>query len=152
MSVSFLAPKRGGGEGELQHSLVSDATVGDPIRTIGKEACHFDFFMDENFSEDFNGSASLNFLAIQTADLPPVQNLHLGVNDDTDDSAVLLNLIQLLLDLFLAQVIAPLGGGLRECLLLGLGPGNRKDDTPTPLSQSSFINKTSGLGEGKHPQ
>ncbi len=73
-----------------------------------------------------------------------MKNLHLGVNDDTDDSAVLLDLIQLLLDLFLAQVIAPLGGGLREGLLLGLGPGNRTDDIPTPLSQSSFI-QTSGL-------
>merc|ERR1719438_201732 len=54
--------------------------------------------------------------------LPPSEDLHLSVADDTDDSAVLLHLSQILLNLLLSQVISPLGAGLGEGFLLGLRP------------------------------
>merc|ERR1719147_675566 len=54
--------------------------------------------------------------------LPPPQNLHLSVHDDPDHSAVLLDLLEIFLNLLLAQVISPLGAGLGEGLLLALGP------------------------------
>merc|ERR1719341_903131 len=54
--------------------------------------------------------------------LPPVEQLHLGVDDNSDDSAVLLHLSKLLRNLLLAEVISPLGARLGKGLLLGLGP------------------------------
>lgn len=52
--------------------------------------------------------------------LAPAQLLDLGVGQDTDDGAVLLQLLQLSLNLLLA--IGVLLGVLGEGLLLGLGP------------------------------
>ena len=54
--------------------------------------------------------------------LPPVEQFHLGVYNDSYDSAILFHLSQLLGNLLLAEVIGPLGAGLGERLLLGLGP------------------------------
>ena len=64
------------------------------------------------------------------------------MHNDSDNSAVLLDLIKILLDLFLAQIIAPLGGSLGEGLLFRLGPALRKLDKNNPRP---VIVKTSGL-------
>merc|ERR1719464_326278 len=54
--------------------------------------------------------------------LSATEQLHLCVHDDPDGSAVLLDLVQVLLDLLFAEVISPLTAALSEGLLLGLGP------------------------------
>ena len=57
--------------------------------------------------------------------LAAAEQLLLSVADEAHHAAVLLNLVQLLGDLLLAEVILPLLGGLGERLLLGLGPARR---------------------------
>ena len=57
--------------------------------------------------------------------LAAAEQLLLGVADEAHHAAVLLNLVQLLGDLLLAEVILPLLGGLGERLLLRLGPARR---------------------------
>ena len=66
------------------------------------------------------------------------------MHNDPDNSAVLLDLIKILLDLFLAQIIAPLGGSLGEGLLFRLGPALRKLDKNNP--RPVIVSRTSGLG------
>ena len=58
----------------------------------------------------------------QNSNIPASEDLHLCVDNNPDSGAVLLHLGQILLDLFLAQIIGPLGTGLSESLLLRLGP------------------------------
>merc|ERR1711935_492960 len=50
--------------------------------------------------------------------LPSSENLHLGVGNNSDGGAVLLYLLEFLLDFLLAQIVSPLG----ESLLLALRP------------------------------
>ena len=57
--------------------------------------------------------------------LAAAEQLLLGVADEAHHAAVLLDLVQLLGDLLLAEVILPLLGGLGESLLLRLGPTRR---------------------------
>ena len=57
--------------------------------------------------------------------LAAAEQLLLSVADEAHNAAVLLNLVQLLGDLLLAEVILPLLGGLGERLLLALGPARR---------------------------
>jgi len=54
--------------------------------------------------------------------LPAAQDLHLSVHNDSDNSAVLLDLVQIFLDLLLAKIIGPLGARFSESLLLGCRP------------------------------
>merc|ERR1711962_1818047 len=54
--------------------------------------------------------------------LPAAKDLHLGVDNHSDHGAVLLNLVQVLLNLLLSHIIGPLEAGLGESLLLGAGP------------------------------
>ena len=61
----------------------------------------------------------------QASVLPAAEDLHLCVDDQPHGRAVLLHLTKLLLDLLPAQVVGPLGAGLGEGLLLGLGPVHR---------------------------
>jgi hypothetical protein len=68
------------------------------------------------------------------------------VDNDPDDGAVLLDLIELLLNLLLAQVVRPLGRGLGEGLLFRLGPALRHAMEQIP-GQSSLHDITSGLKE-----
>jgi hypothetical protein len=59
------------------------------------------------------------------------------VGDDSDDSAVLLDLVEILLDLLLANVLLPLGGRLGECALLALVPVfNKKADTASSVTNT----------------
>merc|ERR1719464_2409120 len=51
--------------------------------------------------------------------LPAAEQLHLCVHNDPDGGAVLLDLVQVLLDLLFAEVISPLSAALSEGLLLG---------------------------------
>lgn len=51
-----------------------------------------------------------------------MKDFHLSVHNNSDDSAVLLNLVELLLNHLLAGIISPLSARLGESLLLGLGP------------------------------
>ena len=59
------------------------------------------------------------------------QQLLLGVCNQSDNRAVLLDLAQLFGNLLLANVILPLLGGLGESLLFGLGPGLGQDGLET---------------------
>jgi len=50
------------------------------------------------------------------------QQLLLGVADHTNNGAIFLDLIEVFLNFFLANVIFPFQTGLGKSLLLGLGP------------------------------
>ena len=51
-----------------------------------------------------------------------MKDFHLSVHNNSDNSAVLLDLVKLLLNHLLTSIISPLGARFSESLLLGLGP------------------------------
>lgn len=71
--------------------------------------------------------------------LATTEQLLLGVADDPHNRAVLLDLIEFLLNLFLAQILLPFLAGFGESLLFGLGPEK----------SSNFQKRERGNGE-KH--
>merc|ERR1719411_129192 len=92
---------------------------------LGEHGGHGDLLLEVAPSEgdlvSHGSSVELNLHDVSLL-LPAPQDLHLGVDDDADGGAVLLHLHKILLDLLLSKVISPLGAGLGEGLLLGLGP------------------------------
>jgi hypothetical protein len=58
------------------------------------------------------------------------------VGDDSDNSAVLLDLVEILLDILFADVFLPLGGRLGECALLALvAVFNQEADTASSVGE-----------------
>jgi hypothetical protein len=53
---------------------------------------------------------------------PAMKDFHLSVHNNSDNSAVLLDLVELLLNHLLTSIISPLSARFCESLLLGLGP------------------------------
>merc|ERR1719495_3045161 len=66
-------------------------------------------------------SVELNFHDVSLL-LSTSENLHLGMNNDTDGGAILLHLIEIFLDLLLSKIISPFCARLGKSLLLGLRP------------------------------
>jgi len=91
----------------------------------GKDISHRHLLLEVLAGEvDLIGNTSTVQLDLHDVSLllPAAKDLHLSVADDTDHGAVLLDLVQVLLDFLLAKVIGPLGAGLGEGLLLGGRP------------------------------
>jgi len=92
---------------------------------LGEDGIHIDWFLKQ-------GSSVVDLItdgATVDLDLHDVrllgsqwEKLHLGVCDDTDDFAVLLHLVEVFLNLFLAILILPFAASFAESLLLGFVP------------------------------
>jgi len=81
----------------------------------------FKVFASESHFVGHAAAVKLDFDDVRLL-LTATQQLLLSVHDHTDNGAVLLDLSEILLDLFLAKIIVPFLAGLGESLLLGFGP------------------------------
>jgi len=115
---------------------------------LSENVSNWDLFLEETTSVvDLGGNVStidldfhhMSFLLSQR------QKFHLSMCDNTDDFAVLLQLVEVSVKLFLTFLILPFAARLGESLLLGVVPDHKKAQCwREPVVSSSYRCKKSG--------